>query len=274
MMNGPFGPIRTVRRLACSIAVAATAGFAGALMLAIAPEAAVAQGFELRRVDSASPLGVWVGVTGGAVLTTPRGEFPSLLIGDSVRARGSGAVGAERGETALGGRFSIAAVIPFSHRFAATIETGTLYWVARYAADAQQLPTRFEVQTWQAAVGVQGKILGAGPYTGAGLRSLYAAAALDIAPAVLMNRVETTVFEDDSTARRGVGSFDNTAPFSIPVGARFGLGARVAATAHLELLAEAGYSFALNDVFSNAALPDNDFTVDHVSLLIGLGYRW
>jgi hypothetical protein len=49
---------------------------------------------------------------------------------------------------------------------------------------------------------------------------------------------------------------------------------RYAPTTHLELLAEASYGLALNDVFSSEAAGETDFRVDHASLLLGVGYRW
>ncbi len=226
--------------------------------------------------DSANPLGVFFGVCGGVVLSNPRGSFPSVIVGeDTVERSGSGTVGPELARTGTGGRFSLAAVVPMSDRFALALRTGTLYWVARYAGDATRLPTRFEVQTWQAALGLEVSIYSDGAsFASAGLRTIYVNGLIEGTVITLANRLETTAFAPDGSASQAVGSFDNTTPLATPLDARLGAGIRFAPATHLELLAEASYALALNDVFSDDAVGDNDFTVDHISLLLGVGYRW
>jgi hypothetical protein len=226
-----------------------------------------------------TPLGVSIGVRGGIVLSTARGGFPSLLIGEisdsTGEVKGSGEISESLAESGTGNRFTIAALIPFSEKCGLDLEFGMLRYAAQYKGDATRQPTKLDVQTLLLGVGGEYSFYSdPRSYQMSGLRSVYAAGGFDITLATLANRVESTSYSSTGEPVAAVGSFDNSEPFNALVALRAGVGIRFAADPHFEIMTEASYGYALNTVFSKNSVPDTDFTVDNMAVVAGVGYRF
>ena len=221
------------------------------------------------------PMNVAITVRGGIAVATPRGDFPSLIVGDS--RRGSGEIGQEHGEARSGGRVKMAALIPVLENLGILLALGSQALSVGYPEDSLRLATRFDVQTLQGVIGVQYSFINEPmSYLGMGLRSIYVDGGLDIGLAALNNRVESTSYDDTvGTARRpAVGSFTSGEPFRTTVALRGAVGLRFAPSPNFEIVAEGSYSHALNPLFSSEAISDNDFTIDVLSAVLGIGYRF
>ncbi len=225
-------------------------------------------------VDEASPRGVAIGVRAGAVMTTPRGGFPSLIIGDS--HAGSGAISETHSQTGVGNRYALSALIPFTSTYGVTLELGTLTWSARYSDSGATRPTRFDVQSLQGALTVQANLFHDDrAFKRRGLRSVYLDGGVEVGLTTMGNRVESTAFPDSGGASvAAVGSFENDEPFRHLTAIRAGLGLRFGVDTHLELQVEGSYAYSLNNVFSSDAIRVSDFTVDNLSGMVGVFYRF
>jgi hypothetical protein len=250
------------------------------LIIALAVLGSAGAGAQDRRLeeveyDEASPMGVAIGVRGGMVMTTPRGSFPSIIIGGS--AEGTGALPQVYAETGQGSRFDATLMIPFSPSIGLSAAFGTLHYSAKYRGDSARVPTQFEVQTLQAAAGLQWSVINdRKSYRQGGLRSVYFDGGVDVSVLHVANRIDATSYADStkSAASKGTGSFANSDPFRALVALRGGLGIRFAPEPNLELIAETSYSYALNSVFSSLVIDDNDFTIDNLIVQVGIGYRF
>ena len=229
--------------------------------------------------EGSSPLGVAIGIRGGIVLSTARGGFPSLLVGavsDSAgEVKGSGEISESLAESGTGTRFTLATLIPFTEKFGLDLEFGMLRYAAQYKGDATRQPTKLDVQTLLLGIGGEYSIY-SDPRSlrAAGIRSVYAAGGLDITLATLANRVESTGYSTAGEPVAAVGSFDNSEPFNTLVALRGGVGIRFATDPHFEIMTEASYGYALNTAFSKNSVPDTDFTVDNMAVVVGVGYRF
>jgi hypothetical protein len=224
--------------------------------------------------DAVTPLGVVFGVKGGVVMTSPRGRFPSLIVGES--KAGSGEIGSERSQTGYGSRFGVDLFVPFTPLVGLAAELGTMHYVARYSGDSVHPPTRMDAQTAELGLGFQLNLF-SDPlaFRSTGLRALYFGGGIDLTLSTPANRIEAAAFPDSSDAAvLTVGSFDNSEPFRNLIALRGALGMRFAFDRHFELLGEASYAYALNSVFSSDVVRDNNFTVDNLALQIGVGYRF
>jgi len=248
--------------------------FAALLLVIVIPLTLSAQGFDEDEFDGASRLGVVIGVRGGLVASSPRGDFPSLLVGNSTD--GTGTIPDSYGRTGLGARYGLALLIPFTPTVGLSAEIGSLHYVASYEGNQDRLPTRFDVQIVQLQLGFQGNLyVDPASFARAGIRSVYLDGGFDIGLATVANRVESSTRPEGSPAPIAAeGSFSTSEPFRNLVALHGGVGMRLAVTPHLEFQAEASYSYALNPVFSSTVVRSNDFTVDNLGLQIGLGYRF
>jgi hypothetical protein len=248
-----------------------------AVTLALAGSAcARAQSAIVEPYTETSARDVAVTLRGGVTLATPRGDFPSLIVGDSSK-RGTGAIGEQYGRSEVGSRFDMVMLVPIDRRFGVSVGFGSQRVAIGYDADTTRFATRFEVQTLQATVGAQWSFVDEElSYQYGGLRSVYVDAGLDIGVATLADRVESTSYGDTLGATRSpiAGSFDNNEPFRTTVAVRGALGLRFAATPHIELMAESWYSLALNRFFSSDALENNDLAIDVTGIALGIGYRF
>lgn len=224
--------------------------------------------------NEASTMGVSIGVKAGGVFTTPRGTFPSLLVGDS--PRGSGAIAAPYAQSGLGMRYGLDVLIPFTESLGIDAEFGSLTSSARYDASPTTIATRFDLQTLVASLSLEGNLYtGTRSFKGTGLRSVYLNGGVEMGLTTIANRVESEAFTDTVGAgAAAVGSFENNDPFRHLVAFRGGVGMRFAFSNHFELQAEASYAYALNQVFSSDAIRNNDFSFDNLSMMLGVGYRF
>lgn len=228
----------------------------------------------------ASKIGVVIAPKGGAVLTSPRGTFPSIIVGEG--GEGTGDFLSSNARTATGYRWNVAFLIPFNKRLGLSLDAGSMQYLVDYQATASSPALRYRAQTVQLAFGLQGNLYFnertfygfSSMKGGEGLRAIYLDGGLDIGLGTVANRVEIT--RTDSTGQQivSIGSFENNEPLRTPVALRASAGLRFAFSPHIELQAEAGYSLALNNVFSSTALANNNFSVDHLLLQLGLGYRF
>ncbi len=218
-------------------------------------------------------LGVFVGLRGGPVISNPRGTFPSIFIGSS--AESTGEIRSEQARSSVGSRIGIAVMIPFSMQLGLSTEIGMMRYIANYEADTARMETTFQGQTLQLLVGLQGNIYYDWvAFENAGLRSIYIDGGLDITLATVANRIESSGRVEGGARIPMKGSFLTNEPFRNLVALRGALGTRYAVTHNLELQAEVGYDIALNPIFSGSVLPDSDFTVDHIDMLVGFGFRF
>jgi hypothetical protein len=223
----------------------------------------------------ASPLNVAVAVRAGATMATPRGDFPSLIIGESKRSTGS--IGQEFGESRAGMRLEVAALVPFNESIGLSLAFGTSVLSIGYDADSMRHPTTLDVQTLQGSIGAQWSILNEPiSYQHPGLRSVYVDGGLDVGLATIANRVESTSYDDSLGTMRSAadGSFTSNEPFRNVVALRGAVGLRFAASPSVEIIAESWYSYALNPLFSSEAIEDNDLAVDVLGAVIGIGWRF
>lgn len=249
-------------------------------MVAVLAIPAVAQDRPLRRppvVESASPIGVYLGAKGGIVASSPRRVFPSIIIGSSTT--GSGEISsAQYGQVGTGNRFGVELTIPFSERVALTTELGMLTWVTRFAANPStgRPASRFDVQSFNVTGGIMVNLLNdTSAYRDAGLRTVYLVGGIDIGAGHIANRFESLAVDSaTSLVHTADGSFTSSDPFRNLVALRFGAGTRYALSTHFELQGEVAYDYALNSVFSRDVIPDNDFAVDNFMFRVGLGYRF
>lgn len=224
----------------------------------------------------ASPIGVVIAPKGGVVLSSPRGTFPSIIVGEG--GTGTGDFPSSNARTATGYRSNVAFLIPFNQRLGLSIDAGLMQYLVEYQPTATSPALQYHAQTAQLAFGLQGNLyFNAETFhkkRGEGLRAVYLDGGFDIGVASVANRVEVT--STDSTGQQSVrvGSFENNEPLRTPVALRLAAGLRFAFSPHVELQAEAGYSLALNDLFSSTVLVDNTFTVDHLLVQLGVGYRF
>jgi len=230
--------------------------------------------------NEASSMGVVIAAKGGAVLTMPRGTFPSIIVGESGEGTGDFPGGDSR--TATGYRWGVAMLIPFNKSLGLSLDVGSMLHAADYQATATHPALLYRAQTAQLGVGLQGNIY-TNPRTfwssksgvgGEGLRAIYLDGGVDIGLATVANRVEVTRTDSVGQQQTTTGSFENNEPFRTPVALRFSAGLRYAFSPHIELQVESGYSLAFNSVFSSTVLQNNNFTVDHLFVGLGLGYRW
>lgn len=227
------------------------------------------------RIAMSDPMSVAITARGGATLAAPRGEFPSLIIGES--RRGTGGIGQQYGAGAVGSRFDVAALIPFHPDFGVSLVFGSQLLSVTYPADSLRYPTRFDVQSLQGSIGVQWSALHElRSYDFGGLRSIYVDAGVDIGLATIGNRVESTSYEDTlGGGRKPVdGSFTSGEPFRNVIGLRVGVGLRFAPSPNIEIVLETSYSQSLNAVFSSEAIEANDFAMDAMRVLAGVGWRF
>jgi hypothetical protein len=248
----------------------------GVLILPVAAlHAQTADSDDWVEYDEASPTGVALGVKAGVAFTSPRGDFPSLLIGDS--QRGSGAISSAYAESGSGARYGLAALIPITTGIGVNLEFGSLIASTRFAAGPTTVATRFDQQMLVGALSLQGNLFSgdARAFRGAGLRSVYVDGGVEVGIGTVANRAESIAYADTvGEGTPAAGSFENGDPFRHPVWLRGGVGMRFALDVHFELQVEASYAYALNEVFSSEAIRGNDFTVDDISTVVGLAYRF
>lgn len=221
------------------------------------------------------PMNVAITARAGVTLAAPRGTFPSLIIGDSRRATGSLPQSTAKAE--VGSRIDVTALIPFDPAFGISIGIGSQLLSMSWPADSQRLATRFDVQQLQTALGVQWSALSeARSYESGGLRSIYVDVGLDIGLATLGNRVEGTTYDDTlgGGARASSGSFTSNEPFRTTIALRGGVGMRFAPSPNWEVVVETSYSHGLNALFSSESIESNDFTLDVMRAVLGVGYRF
>lgn len=221
------------------------------------------------------PMNVAITARGGVTFSTARGTFPSLIIGESRRPTGS--FGQEQALSGIGSRVDIAALIPFDPAIGIAVAIGSQRLSVDYPADSVRVATRFDVQSIQAALGVHWSALHeTSSYAYGGMRSIYVDAGIDIGLATLGNRVEGTTYDDTlgGGASAAAGSFANSDAFRSTVALRGGVGLRFAPSPNLEVIVETTYSYGLNAIFSSEAIKDNDFTLDVLRAMIGVGYRF
>lgn len=220
-------------------------------------------------------MNVAIAVRAGATLSTPRGDFPSVIVRPS--KRGTGTIDQTFGASGTGSRFEINALIPVANAFGISLGIGTQSIAVDYAADTSRLATHFALQTVQGLVGVQWSIFNEpSSYVHGGLRSVYVDGGFDFGIGMLANRVESSSYDDtlSTLPKPAIGSFDSAEPFRNVVALRGAVGLRFAPTPNLELSVETSYSYALNPMFSSEAIDDNDFSVDVLGAVFGLGYRF
>jgi hypothetical protein len=223
----------------------------------------------------ASSRNVAIALRGGVALASPRGDFPSLIIGTSKHA--TGRIGQALGESRAGSRFDLVGLFPIDPAFGISAALGTQVLSVAYRADSNRHPTLLDVQSLQGGIGVQWSFVNEETsYVHGGLRSVYVDGGLDVGIATLANRVEGTAYDDTlgTTPRAEHGSFEGTEPFRNVIALRFALGMRFAATPNLELIAEGSYAYALNPFFSGEAIENNDFAIDVMGAVLGVGYRF
>ncbi|MCE7933605.1 MAG: hypothetical protein DYG96_03330 [Chlorobi bacterium CHB2] len=228
----------------------------------------------------ASPTGVVIAAKGGAVLTMPRGTFPSIIVGEG--GEGTGDFASSSARTATGYRWGVAMMIPFNKSLGLSLDVGSLQYLAEYQANSARPALQYRAQTAQVAIGLQGNLYfneqtfrdGKSGIGGEGLRAMYLDGGIDIGVATVANRAEITRTDSLGQQTTSVGSFENNEPLRTPVALRAAAGLRYALSPHVELQAEVGYALAFNKVFSSVALQNNDFAVDHLLVQLGLGYRW
>jgi hypothetical protein len=246
-----------------------------ALLSILAVQAAWAQPDRSRRADdedTPSPIGVVIAAKGGVLLGSPRGEFPSLRIGN---AEAMGTISSNDGTFGVGNRYGIALLFPFSTSLGFAAECGIQTSVVRFAEGSNRLPVRFDVQTLQVTGALEGNVfIDTAAFRRNGLRSVYISGGFDIGVDNLSNRIEGSARDSVAGTRAAVGSFENDSPFRTLVGLRFGGGTRIGLNRHMELEAGAWYSFALNSLFSSDVVSNNSFTIDNLGIAIGLGYRF
>src|SRR4051812_27809114 len=92
--------------------------------------------------DSASAKGVVVSLKGGVILTMPRRELPSLLVGETTV--GTGEISSTRSEIGVGNRYGLEILIPFNTKLAIATEFGVETYVAKYTSEATGLPVRLD----------------------------------------------------------------------------------------------------------------------------------
>lgn len=221
------------------------------------------------------PMNVAITARAGVTLATPRGTFPSLIIGESRRPTGSLPQQTARAE--LGSRIDVTALIPFEPAFGISIGIGSQLLSMSWPADSQRLATRFDVQQMQAALGVQWSALSEPrSYEVGGLRSISLDAGIDLGLVTLGNRVEGTTYDDTlgGGAREAAGSFASNEPFRTTIALRAGVGMRFAPAPNWEVVFESSYSHGLNALFSSEAIESNDFTLDVMRAVLGVGYRF
>ena len=227
------------------------------------------------RAQNAHPDQVALAMRIGGTLGTARGEFPSIIVGDS--RRGTGALPQELGQSGLGVRFDIAVHVPLFRDFGLSLAVGSQTVGVGYPGDSSRLATRFDVQSVQGQIGAQWNVLhDSDSYYDAGLRSIYIDGGFDVGLFMLANRVESSRYADTlSSAPAPIsGSFTTGEPFRNVIAVRGAVGMRFAATPNIEIVAEASYAHALNPLFSGEALSDNDFAIDVLGATVGIAYRY
>jgi opacity protein-like surface antigen len=222
------------------------------------------------------PMSVAITARAGVTMATPRGTFPSLIIGESRRSTGS--IGQQYGRSEVGHRVDVAALIPFIEDIGVSLAFGSQRSAVSYPADTLRQATRFDVQALHGSIGVQWSALHrleTYEHYG-GLRSIYIDAGLDVGLVTTANLIEGTTFDDTlgGGAKTTEGSFESNDPFRSTVALRGGVGIRFAATPNIEIVLESSYSHALNEVFSSEAIEGNDFTLDVLRAVLGVGYRF
>lgn len=228
-------------------------------------------------VARTEPDNVILSLRTAVIFTTPRGDFPSLIVGNS--AAGSGVIPASYGKTSTGYRIGLESLFPFNERLGLSLDLAAERWLVRYKGDSVLLPTEFETQNFQAALGLQTNIMvdeRMFRYGEPGLRAIYLDGGLDFTFGPVADRVVSSSIIDTIEGERteAVGSFEGIDPFRIGVGIRGRLGARFGLSDHIEAVVEAGYNWRLNPVFSSEVVRDSDFNVAHASAAVGLGYRF
>ncbi len=219
-----------------------------------------------------------ISLNAGPILTSSRGDFPSLLIGNTMG--GSGTVPGEYSTTGTGHTLQLDVLLYFGERAGMTIGFSSTRYAATFDGDSILLPTKLEVQQGEVQVGAHVDVIGEPWRPKPGLRSLYLEGGFEFGIGILANRVEGSMLQDSTSEIRtaAVGSFENNNPFRNRVALRFGLGTIIDLTTDwgtgLNLILEAGYSLGLNPVFSSNVIQDNSFTVDHLVFQAGLGYRF
>ena len=212
----------------------------------------------------------------GPIYTNPEGDFPSLLIGESLA--GSGEIPAAYGETGNGFRLGLEGFFPFGHRAGLLIELASQRYEVKYRGDSVLLPTRMEVQMFQVGIGGQVNL-----YVGqsterspAILQSVFLSGGFEFGFGPLANRVSGSTVTDSVSGEReeAVGSFTSGDPYRTSVALRGSLGIRIGIDRHLELMIEGGYSLPLTPVFSSDAVRESDLKVSHLLVQGGLGYRF
>ncbi|MGE3802419.1 MAG: hypothetical protein AB7H80_15490 [Candidatus Kapaibacterium sp.] len=215
-----------------------------------------------------------ISLKGGVVYTYPEGNFPSLLIGETIA--GTGEVPAEYAETGSGYRLGIDAFFPFGRRAGLLIELSSQKYEVKYKGDSTLLPTRMEVQTFQLGIGGEVNLwYGESTYP-ATLRAVFLSGGFDFGFGPLANKVTGSSVVDTTSLERveATGSFVNNDPFRTSVALKGSLGVRIGVDQHLELMLEGGYSLPLNPVFSSKAIRESDLELTHLFLSGGLGFRF
>ncbi|MCC7439000.1 MAG: hypothetical protein IT211_10955 [Armatimonadetes bacterium] len=227
----------------------------------------------------ASKIGVVVAAKGGVVLSSPRGAFPSIIVGEG--GEGTGDFASSNARSATGYRWGVAFLIPFNTKLGLSVDVGSMQHLVEYQATAATPGLQYHAQTAQLGFGLQGNLYfnektfySSFSKGGEGLRAIYLDGGLDIGLGTMANRVEVTRTDSTGQPVVSVGSFENNEPLRIPVALRLAAGLRFAFSPHMELQAEAGYALALNNVFSSTVLANNNFSVDHLLVQLGVGYRW
>ena len=236
---------------------------------------------EVAMLRSDAP-GAIISLSAGPALTYARGEFPSLLVGNT--QGGSGAIPAAYMMTGTGHSVDLEGLIYFSQRprnnaFGMTLGLSSTRYVAQYDGDDTLQPTKLEVQQAEVRVGGHYDLWVNHYDEGIGFRSLYLEGGLEIGLGILGNRVEAGMIADTTSEVRepATGSFESGEPFRHRVAINVAAGTMIDLTGYkngLSAVFEVGYSLGLNPVFSSDVLRDNNLSVDYLIVKGGLGYRF
>lgn len=226
------------------------------------------------------PTGI-VTLSAGYVLSSPRNDFPSLIIGPSFG--GTGTVPADYATAGSGYTVDLEGLFYFNQNVGLAFAFASMRYSAEYRGDGTValLPTRMEVQEGEFRVGVHLAVPGGVEPGSAGLRSVFAEGAFEVGLGIIGNRVYGGAVLDSTSEQRTErsGSFEGGDPFRHRIGLRLGGGFIVDLTNDasgngLSLKVGTAYSIGLNPVFSSDVVEENSFTIDHLILSGGLGYRF
>lgn len=223
-----------------------------------------------------------ISFTAGPAFTYARGEFPSLLIGNTLG--GSGTVPAEYAVAGAGHSLDLEGLIYFPMKssncaLGMTLGLTSTRYVAQFDGDDTLEATRLELQQADARIGVHYDAIVLPSRSGFGFRSVYLEGAVEVGLGILANRVEAGMIADSTTEVRvpATGSFETNEPFRHRIGLNLAAGTMIDLTGYkngLSAVFEVGYSLGLNPVFSSDVLRNSSLSTDYLTVKGGLGYRF